>query len=243
MNDELTLDGVKYISAKRAAEITQYSRDYIGQLCRGGKILGRRIGRNWYVSEDSIIRHKTTHDVEENNLSSNISNPRISTQSVKISDILSQKNDKGNEQEDKHSSKFLKEVYNWPLANYESDNEPLFLQLVSKEENSIKINKPEFKSHTLQVNESDYQESSIPVPYIDKHPVISKTDRLERVLVAVLVFTVVSIGIFTLNGSYIHTVWTETSGAMGANTLEAFNSTANMVNVAVDNIIYFSFFK
>ena len=64
MNDELTLDGVKYVSAKRAAEITQYSRDYIGQLCREGKVLASRIGRNWYVAEKSIIRHKTENDTE-----------------------------------------------------------------------------------------------------------------------------------------------------------------------------------
>ena len=42
MNDELTLDGVKYISAKRAADLTQYSKDYVGQLCREGKILASR---------------------------------------------------------------------------------------------------------------------------------------------------------------------------------------------------------
>jgi len=54
----LYLKGKKYISATRAAEVTGYSSDYIGQLCRGKKITGNLVGRSWYVLEDEILDYK-----------------------------------------------------------------------------------------------------------------------------------------------------------------------------------------
>ncbi len=58
MNSELYFEGKKYISAKRASEITGYNSDYIGQLCRGFKIEARRVGRGWFMGEDSVLEHK-----------------------------------------------------------------------------------------------------------------------------------------------------------------------------------------
>lgn len=56
--DELTIDERKYISSKRAALITGYAKDYVGQLCRGGYVPARRVGRNWYVLESAIKDHR-----------------------------------------------------------------------------------------------------------------------------------------------------------------------------------------
>jgi uncharacterized protein YbcI len=56
MND-LVIDGKKYISSKRAAEITKYSKDYVGQLARSGKIDARLVGRSWYIDQESILAH------------------------------------------------------------------------------------------------------------------------------------------------------------------------------------------
>lgn len=58
MEEALYFDDKKYISSKRASDITGYAKDYVGQLCRGGKIDARRIGRNWFVAEASILQHK-----------------------------------------------------------------------------------------------------------------------------------------------------------------------------------------
>jgi excisionase family DNA binding protein len=52
--DELEVSGKKYISSKRASEITGYAKDYIGQLARAGKIEGTRVGRAWYVNEAQL---------------------------------------------------------------------------------------------------------------------------------------------------------------------------------------------
>lgn len=53
--DELEIQGKKYISSKRASELTGYAKDYVGQLARGGKVAGTRVGRAWYVDEVSIL--------------------------------------------------------------------------------------------------------------------------------------------------------------------------------------------
>jgi hypothetical protein len=56
--DEIELNNKKYVSTRQASSLTGYTNDYIGQLCREKKVDATRIGRSWYVSEDSIIAHK-----------------------------------------------------------------------------------------------------------------------------------------------------------------------------------------
>jgi len=56
--DELTLDGETYVSSKRAAKLTGYAKDYVGQLCREGSVEAKKVGRSWYVLESSILEHR-----------------------------------------------------------------------------------------------------------------------------------------------------------------------------------------
>jgi len=56
--DELTIEGKNYISSKRAAALTGYAKDYVGQLCREGRVEARLVGRSWYVYEPSIRKHR-----------------------------------------------------------------------------------------------------------------------------------------------------------------------------------------
>lgn len=56
--DELVIDNLVYIPSKRAAAITGYAKDYIGQLCREGRIEAKLVGRSWYVLESSIREHR-----------------------------------------------------------------------------------------------------------------------------------------------------------------------------------------
>jgi hypothetical protein len=58
--DELDIKGKRYISSKRASQMTGYAKDYIGQLAREGKILGTRVGRAWYLDEESLLVHAKT---------------------------------------------------------------------------------------------------------------------------------------------------------------------------------------
>jgi hypothetical protein len=56
--DELVIDNLVYIPSKRAAAITGYAKDYIGQLCREGRIEAKLVGRSWYVLESSVREHR-----------------------------------------------------------------------------------------------------------------------------------------------------------------------------------------
>ena len=52
--DELEISGKRYISTRRAGKEHGYHSDYIGQLIRGGKVAGQKVGRAWYVDADSL---------------------------------------------------------------------------------------------------------------------------------------------------------------------------------------------
>lgn len=58
----VSFDGKDYISAQRAAKITGYHQDYVGQLARSGKILSRQIGNRWYVDREGLVEHKRHND-------------------------------------------------------------------------------------------------------------------------------------------------------------------------------------
>ena len=56
--DELYFKGENFISSNRASQLTGYTKDYVGQLCRNEKVEARLVGRNWYVKKSSILEHK-----------------------------------------------------------------------------------------------------------------------------------------------------------------------------------------
>jgi hypothetical protein len=56
--DVLNVGEKKYIKASVIARALGYTADYVGQLCRAGKVDAKLVGRSWYVLEDSIQTHK-----------------------------------------------------------------------------------------------------------------------------------------------------------------------------------------
>jgi hypothetical protein len=66
--DELLIKDQKYISSKRASELTGYAKDYIGQLCREGRVEARLVGRSWYVREAGIKDHRFGNEEQAPNL-------------------------------------------------------------------------------------------------------------------------------------------------------------------------------
>lgn len=52
--DELQISGKRFISSQRIAKENRYTADYIGQLIRGGKVAGQKVGRAWYVDAASF---------------------------------------------------------------------------------------------------------------------------------------------------------------------------------------------
>ena len=56
--DEILIEEKRYVSSKQAAKVTGYAKDYIGQLCREGRVPARLVGRSWYVLESAIQDHR-----------------------------------------------------------------------------------------------------------------------------------------------------------------------------------------
>lgn len=55
---ELVLNGKTYVKAADIAKHLGYTSDYVGQLCRAGKVDAERVGRAWYVVPNTIENHK-----------------------------------------------------------------------------------------------------------------------------------------------------------------------------------------
>ncbi len=58
----VSFDGVDYVPASRAANLTGYHQDYVGQLARSGAVSARQVGSRWYVGRESIMTHKAEKD-------------------------------------------------------------------------------------------------------------------------------------------------------------------------------------
>ena len=102
--DEILVDGKKYIASKQAAKITGYAKDYVGQLCREGRVPARLVGRSWYVLESAIQDHR-------------FGTPNRNDHE----DIKSKKKIKANLQDDTPSSG---ETVGWESPRYEVVEEP-----------------------------------------------------------------------------------------------------------------------
>tara|TARA_B100000745_G_scaffold291306_1_gene230962 strand:- start:581 stop:1630 length:1050 start_codon:yes stop_codon:yes gene_type:complete len=56
--NSVNVDGKNYVKAKDLARDLGYTADYVGQLCRAGKVDAQLVGRSWYVNEESLQEHK-----------------------------------------------------------------------------------------------------------------------------------------------------------------------------------------
>jgi hypothetical protein len=56
MIDTNTQTNSTLISLSRAAQLTGYHQDYLGQLCRLGKLSAIKVGRNWFTYPDALNR-------------------------------------------------------------------------------------------------------------------------------------------------------------------------------------------
>lgn len=80
---ELNLEGKKYISASRVSKKSGYNSDYLGQLCRAGKLDCRLVSRTWFVEENSLINHLKSGRKKSSPLIREVSNKEPKTASLK----------------------------------------------------------------------------------------------------------------------------------------------------------------
>lgn len=56
--ETISVNGETFVKASILARELGYTSDYVGQLCRGGKVKAELVGRSWYVEPDSLKLHK-----------------------------------------------------------------------------------------------------------------------------------------------------------------------------------------
>lgn len=56
-SETIIIDGKEFVPASMAAEVSSYSRDYIGQLCRSRGLDCRRVHNAWFISHDDLMEH------------------------------------------------------------------------------------------------------------------------------------------------------------------------------------------
>lgn len=120
--DELTIGDKIYVSSKKAAKITGYAKDYVGQLCREGRVEARLVGRNWYVLESSLMEHRfgaESHDSFETPVSEGVTEQESAPESQVSAPEVEQQ---------------------WPEPVYRRE-EPVLVPLVSKEPYHIEESK------------------------------------------------------------------------------------------------------
>ena len=166
MSSPLFFENKKFISSREAAKVAKYSIDYVGQLCRQGELECRRVGRSWYVCEESITAHKkgfaysvveskpgTSRIVSDKEKSTLLSSSPQTPADPIVADI----------QDSENKTVHQKSVANPPSISdggvsgfsYDQDSSPLLPQLSQKSTKLVvKDDKPEIYK---TVNDSDFQ--------------------------------------------------------------------------------------
>src|SRR3954464_12170678 len=71
-----SMNGKKMISARKAAERIGCASDYIGKLCREGRLQGELVDRAWFVESESVTAYKRERDIEKADRAKQLSEER-----------------------------------------------------------------------------------------------------------------------------------------------------------------------
>jgi hypothetical protein len=77
MTDEIFFEGVRYIPASVAASEADLTRDYIARLCKENSIVGRRVGKKWYVNFESLKSFLVAQENARNKRRRNLTRERV----------------------------------------------------------------------------------------------------------------------------------------------------------------------
>ena len=124
--EELTLEGKRYISSKRAAEVSGYTKDYVGQLARAGALDAKMVGRSWYIEGDAIENHKKLYQGKPV-VDQSIDQP---TEEGILDDSFALEKPEHKDQPNCINHSSLNELF---MLKYESDTRPLIPETSTKE--------------------------------------------------------------------------------------------------------------
>ncbi len=132
------IDGEEYCKASTLAKKYRYTNDYIGQLCRSGKVKATLVGRSWYVSEESLVGHKRSRYVKSSlDEKSVVIEPEIEISRVSTIPIHSGKVVKN--LQPSREKNFAKRM-DWKPVSYELDETALIPNVGTSRDNKVKVN-------------------------------------------------------------------------------------------------------
>jgi len=203
--DNITLGGVDYISSRRAAELMGYTQDYIGQLCRGGRISAERIGKGWYIPKSVVHKDKKvtprkqeiSHEISQEKSLDNVitfKKPKVidnslilkGSQEIKQQEEKQPQNKEAEEQPKERQkieseAKPEKEGYYYPSfleATYSLDNTPLVpTPKRSREPVLHKIVTEEDNKHTYGYNRAIRRVTPQTTPIIQREVPVRESSR------------------------------------------------------------------
>ena len=233
--DHIEVDGVTYIPVKKAAMLADYTADYVGQLCRGGKLQATRIGRAWYVSEESIIAHKEGQLVEE----------KKEEQEFNIKEAV---------QKAKKERITARNIFrDSSFVVYHKDNRPLMPIFMTKA--------PEVILEPVEEKVEVKEERPVVEPVVKEVKVQKESyvgavlSAVARALLGATSFAIVFLLIFSLNGSYTgklitnavaktvaNVSATEVGGTIDSDIFEPYRRSAKEFSIIIDDSVGLIFY-
>lgn len=147
--EEIEIQGKKYISSKRAAEITGYAKDYVGQLARSKKVPATRVGRSWYVSESDILVHAGKPSLEP---SEELADEGSAQESILTQAVNSSHTSPKYSLRDLQSKGPTKRFDTWSSVQYFEDDNDLLPKVVSAQKQVVSTPEKSLKNIAMSVN-------------------------------------------------------------------------------------------
>lgn len=169
--EHISINGEKYVKASSIARELGYTSDYVGQLCRGGKVDAQLVGRSWFVSESSIRAHKN-----------NRYRSTITKSKKALKEALHGHSDKQNRDLETPASKETRP----PRPNYESDYYDLIPQIPERDLANPSISTQSEDVVTEEVNNSKIEENEAPAAVKTADTDESPSDSSQNIPIRVI---------------------------------------------------------
>lgn len=166
--DVLTLGEKKYVKASVIARELGYTADYVGQLCRGGKVDAKLFGRSWYVHKDSIGEHKSTRYR---------STQAKSIQAVKVH--IAESSTTESPKPNRSPSMFYAHNRQKPSPRYVSDESPLMPH--SLKSGTLRVELAEATPVTIDSSDASYNFTAPKLPIVKFKGSLSLSEVIDGV--------------------------------------------------------------
>ena len=207
----VSFDGKDHVSASRAAKITGYHPDYVGQLARSGAIISRQVGNRWYVDRAALLAHKQ----EKDGLLGAVQAQSVGLERRPMAEGIPRNNAMGTED---------------ALQTHHNDPEPFFTYTRDDRELLPVMEKPALVSEEINPD----QKHMVPIRVIPKGEILHHTGHVKRVksgggvhgktiyygtfkslaTAALTIVIVLSFGFVTLKNSSVYSSNTTPRGAV-----------------------------